>query len=166
MQEGLMEHEEVTRAIIGCAMMVHRKLGSGFLESVYQNALAHELRKATLPVQCARRIRVQYDGVVVGNFVADMVVGGCVLVEIKAVQALVPAHGAQLVNYLAATRMEVGLLFNFGSASLQFQRKVQTYRAGTSREELQDVSPSPEQSIVLTRISHVANAVEPVQSCE
>jgi len=84
---------------------------------------------------------VQYDGVVVGNFVADMVVGGCVLVEIKAVQALVPAHGAQLVNYLAATRMEVGLLFNFGSASLQFQRKVQTYRSGTSRQALQDISP-------------------------
>jgi len=143
-----MEHEELTKVIIGCAMRVHRELGPGFLESVYQNALAHEIRKANLPLQCACRIQVCYAGVVVGKFVADMVVGGCVLVENKAVQALAASHGAQLVNYLVATRIETGLLFNFGCESLQFKRKFRTYRHRQSSHIGQDSSPSPFQSII------------------
>ena len=143
-----MEHEELTKVIIGCAMAVHRELGPGFLESVYQNALAHELRKANLPLQCACRIQVRYAGVAVGNFVADMVVGGCVLVENKAVQVLAASHGAQLVNYLVATRIETGLLFNFGCESLQFKRKFRTYRHRQSSHIGQDSSPSPFQSII------------------
>jgi GxxExxY protein len=143
-----MEHEGLTKVIIGCAMTVHRKLGPGFLESVYRNALAHEIRKANLPLQCGCRIQVCYDGVAVGNFVADMVVDGCVLVEIKAVQTLGPVHGAQLVNYLVATRIETGLLLNFGSESLQFKRKFRTCRPRQSSHIQQDVSPSPFQSII------------------
>src|SRR5437899_12936173 len=98
-----MEHEELTKRIIGCAMQVHRTLGPGFLESVYQQALAHELRKAELKVECEKKIQVIYDGVVVGDFAADMLIQDLVMIENKAVQKLSPAHEVQLVNYLTAT---------------------------------------------------------------
>src|SRR5882672_2266730 len=104
-----MEHEKLTEAIIGCAMKVHRALGPGFLESVYQKALTHELQKAGLRVECEKPVQVIYDGVVVGDFVADMLVEGTVMVENKAAQALAPAHEVQLVNYLTATGIEIGL---------------------------------------------------------
>jgi GxxExxY protein len=123
-----MEHEKLTETTIGCAMQVHRTLGPGFLESVYQKALAHELRKAGLRVECEKPIQVRYDGVVVGDFAADMLVEGVVMVEIKAVQALAPAHEVQLVNYLTATGVEIGLLLNFGGEKLDFKRKHRTYR--------------------------------------
>jgi len=123
-----MEHEQLTETIIGCAMKVHRTLGPGFLESVYQNALAHELRKAGQRVECEKPIQVRYDGVVVGDFSADMLVEGVVMVENKAVQALSPAHEVQLVNYLTATSVEIGLLLNFGGEKLEFKRKHRTYR--------------------------------------
>lgn len=123
-----MEHADLTESIIGCAMRVHRALGAGFLESVYQQALAHELRKAGLQVECERRISVRYDGVVVGDFFADMLVGSHVLVENTAVQALAPAHEVQLVNYLTATGIDIGLLLNFGAGRLQFKRKFRTYK--------------------------------------
>ena len=126
--ETRMEHEQLTEKIIGCAMAVHRTLGPGFLESVYQNALTHELRKAGLKVECERKVQVTYDGVIVGDFFCDMLVEGCVLVENKAVQALVAAHEVQLVNYLTATGIEIGLLLNFGAARLEFKRKTRTYR--------------------------------------
>jgi len=123
-----MEHEKLTEAIIGCAMKVHRTLGPGFLESVYQKALAHELRKAGLEVECGRAIQVTYDGVSVGDFVADMLVAKTVMIENKAAQALHPAHEVQLVNYLAATGVDIGLLLNFGAEKLEFKRKHRTYR--------------------------------------
>jgi GxxExxY protein len=123
-----MEHEELTEIIIGCAMKVHRTLGPGFLESVYQKALAHELRKAGLHVECEKPIQVSYDGVVVGDFAADMLVEGVVMVENKAVQALAPAHEVQLVNYLTATGVEIGLLLNFGGEKLEYKRKHRNYR--------------------------------------
>ena len=143
-----LKHGLITDQILRVFCEVYNELGHGFLESVYQNALAHEMRKANLPLQCACRIQVRYAGVAVGNFVADMVVGGCVLVENKAVQALAASHGAQLVNYLVATRIETGLLFNFGSESLQFKRKFRTYRHRQSSHIGQDSSPSPFQSII------------------
>ena len=123
-----MEHRELTQAIIGCAMTVHRTLGPGFLESVYQNALAHELTKAGLRVECQKSIRVVYDGIPVGEFYADMLVEDCVLIENKAMQTLVIGHEMQLINYLAATGIEVGLLLNFGAPSLQIKRKSRVYR--------------------------------------
>jgi GxxExxY protein len=123
-----MQYEELTEKVIGCAIIVHRTLGPGFLESVYQNALAHELRKAGLEVECGRRIQVAYDGAVVGDFAADMLVQKMLLIENKAVKALVPPHEVQLVNYLTATGIEIGLLINFGSERLQFKRKTRTYR--------------------------------------
>ncbi|MCG8347227.1 MAG: GxxExxY protein [Chloroflexales bacterium] len=123
-----MQHENLTQRIIGCAMQVHRTLGAGFLESVYQQALAHELRKAGLKIECEKKLQVIYDGVVVGDFSADMLVQDVVMIENKAVQNLLSAHEAQLVNYLTATGIEVGLLLNFGAPSLQVKRKYRTYR--------------------------------------
>jgi GxxExxY protein len=123
-----MEHEKLTEAIIGCAMKVHRTLGGGFLESVYQKSFAHELRKANLSHKCEKPIQVIYDGEVVGDFTADMLVAGTVMIENKAVQTLASAHETQLVNYLTATGIEIGLLFNFGGEKLEFKRKHRTYR--------------------------------------
>ncbi len=123
-----MEEAELTEKIIGCAMKVHSVLGPGFLESAYAKALAHELRKTGVSVECEKLITVKYDGVVVGEFSADKLVADKVMVEEKAVQALVPAHGVQLVNYLTATGVEVGLLLNFGAQRLEFKRKTRTYR--------------------------------------
>jgi GxxExxY protein len=123
-----MEHELLTERIIGCAMAVHRALGPGFLESVYQNALTHELDKAGLRVECEKGIAVVYDGVVVGNFFADLFVEATILVENKAVQALTTAHEVQFVNYLTATGTDVGLLLNFGAARLEFKRKHRVYK--------------------------------------
>jgi GxxExxY protein len=123
-----MEQAELTEKIIGAAMVVHAALGPGFLESVYQNALVHELRKAGLRVECEKQITVMYDGVVVGDFSADMLVEEMVMIENKAVQAINAAHEVQLVNYLTATGVEIGLLINFGGQKLEFKRKHRTYR--------------------------------------
>jgi GxxExxY protein len=123
-----MEHEELTRIIIGCAINVHRSLGPGFLESVYRNALAHELSKQGLEVACEKRLQVRYDGALVGDFFADMMIQNTVLIENKAVQALNKAHEVQLVNYLVATQIETGLLLNFGAQRLQLKRKSRVYR--------------------------------------
>ncbi len=123
-----MEHEGLTQKIIGCAMTVHNTLGSGFLESVYQNALAYEIRKAGLEVECEKKIQVLYDNVIVGDFSADMLVQNLVLIENKAVQTIIPAHEVQLVNYLMATGIEIGLLLNFGATRLEYKRKTRVYQ--------------------------------------
>ena len=129
------EREDLTGTIIGCAMKVHSALGAGFLESVYRNALAHELRKAGLDAVAERPIAVRYDGVLVGDFKADLLVEGIVIVEIKAVQAFAAAHEVQLVNYLTATGLETGLLFNFGTPKLEFKRKHRTYKKSVRQGE-------------------------------
>jgi GxxExxY protein len=123
-----MENQGLTEKIIGCAMKVHSTLGPGFLESVYRNALTHELRKAGLGVESEKPIAVRYDGIIVGDFVADLVVENSVILELKANQVLVASNEVQLVNYLKATNVEVGLLLNFGGQSLQFKRKIRTFR--------------------------------------
>jgi len=131
-----MEHEQLTQKIIGCAITVHSTLGPGFLESVYQNALVHELKKAGLEVECGKGIRVTYDEVVVGDFYADMLVAGTILIENKVVQGLARPHEVQLVNYLTATGIETGLLLNFGSERLEFKRKTRTYHPKSAHEEI------------------------------
>ncbi len=123
-----MEHEALTEKIIGCAMKVHRTLGAGFLESVYHNALLHELRKAGLKAESKCPLVVIYDGVTVGMFEPDVFVEDIVIVENKAALTLAPANEAQLVNYLTATGKDIGLLFNFGASSLQFKRKYRVYK--------------------------------------
>jgi GxxExxY protein len=134
-----MEVQELTEKIIGCAMKVHSALGPGFLESVYQKALAHGLQKAGLKVESEKPIEVRYDGIVVGDFSADMLVEDKVMLELKANQALVSANEVQLVNYLTATGIEVGLLLNFGAERLEFKRKTRTYRPKKGRQDEQDL---------------------------
>ena len=106
--------DSITERIIGCAYKVGSHLGCGFLEKCYENALAHELRKAGLRVEQQVSLKVWYDGIVVGEYVADMIVEGVVLVELKAIQGLEPIHSAVCINYLAATELPVCLLINFG----------------------------------------------------
>ena len=123
-----MLEEQLTYTIIGCAMRVHATLGPGFLESVYEGALAHELHKQGIAFTRQRSIDVYYDGVQVGHFIADILIGERLIVELKAIHALTEAHEMQLVNYLAATRVDVGLLFNFGAGELEFKRKHRHYQ--------------------------------------
>lgn len=123
-----MEQENLTQKIIGCAMAVHQTLGPGFLESVYQNALLIELRHAGLRSECNSRIPVHYRAESVGEFIADILVEHLVILELKSVNEIYPAHEAQLVNYLHATGLEVGLLLNFGAPQLGIKRKHKTYK--------------------------------------
>jgi GxxExxY protein len=123
-----MELENLTQKIIGCAMTVHQALGPGFLESVYQNALLIELRHAGLQCEANSRIPVHYREENVGDFIADILVENLVILELKAVNEIHPSHEAQLVNYLHATRLEIGLLLNFGSNKLEIKRKHKTYK--------------------------------------
>jgi GxxExxY protein len=119
----LKQDHAVTEKVIGSAMKVHRRLGPGFLESVYRNALAFELRRAGYSVEIDKHITVKYEHVIVGDFVADVVVNDVLICELKAATALSKADEVQLVNYLTATNHDFGLLLNFGTASLQFKRK-------------------------------------------
>jgi len=118
-----MKHREVTAKIIDCAYKVHRELGFGFLEKVYQNALVIELTKADVKVEQEKKVKVSYDGQVIGDFTADVVVEEKVILELKSVKQLHAAHEAQLINYLKATGIEVGLLINFGE-TVEIKRKV------------------------------------------
>jgi GxxExxY protein len=113
----------LTETVIGLAMKVHRALGPGFLESVYLNALVHELRRTGVSAEVAQRITVRYENVIVGDFIADLVVNEALICELKAISTLTKADEVQLVNYLTATNRDFGLLINFGAQSLQFKRK-------------------------------------------
>ncbi len=115
------ENDPLTERIISCAFQVANALGHGFLEKVYENALAHELRKAGLRVDQQHGLEVHYDGVLVGAFQVNLLVEGQVLVELKAGSNLQDAHVAQCLNYLKASGNTVCLLFNFGK-SLQVRR--------------------------------------------
>jgi GxxExxY protein len=116
--------DQITEKIIGCAHQVSNALGTGFLEKVYENALAIELRQAGLQVIQQQRIEVRYRDVLVGDFVADLFVNGAVIVEIKAVKALDDIHTAQCLNYLKATALHVCLLINFGTSKATVRRVV------------------------------------------
>ncbi len=117
----------MTDKVIGCAFTVSNSLGAGFLENVYENALAHELRKNGLKVSQQQPIPVYYDGVLVGDYYADIIVENTVLVELKVVQRLDEIHMAQCLNYLRATGMPVCLLMNFAKPILEFHRYINTF---------------------------------------
>jgi len=121
MAEG--KHADLTEKIIGAFYRVYNTLGYGFSEKAYENALAIELRKLGLKVEQQARIVVYYEGEVVGEYQADLVVNDVVIVELKAVRQLADEHEAQLLNYLKATPIEVGLLLNFGPKA-EIKRKV------------------------------------------
>jgi GxxExxY protein len=120
-------HSEITRLIIGALYEVHSELGGGFLERVYANALAIVLRAADLRVDREVPYEILFRGEVIGRYVADMVVDSTVVVEVKAAEHIERSHRAQLVNYLRASDLPVGLVLNFG-ASAQFKRMVNSTR--------------------------------------
>ena len=116
------KHWELTEKIIACFFRVYNSLGYGFLEKVYETTLAKELELAGLKVERQRPITVFYHGEIIGEYFADLLINDSVIVEIKAVRAMLEEHEAQLLNYLKATRYEVGLLLNFGQEA-KFKRK-------------------------------------------
>jgi GxxExxY protein len=121
------ELNQVTERIIGSAYTVANALGSGFLEKVYENALVHELKKAGLQTEQQASVQVTYDGTVVGDYVADILVEKLVLVELKAVRALDDVHLAQCLNYLKATGLSICLLINFGTPRVEVKRVVNRF---------------------------------------
>ena len=121
-----MINDEMTGKIIKCAYKVHNTLGTGFLEKVYENAMAIELRKNGFHVEKQYNIPVFYEGEEVGDYYADLFVNNELIVELKAVENIAAKHEVQLVNYLAGTDSEVGLLINFGS-SVVVKKKFKEY---------------------------------------
>jgi len=120
--EGKLKHGDITRAVIGCAFAVMKELGAGFLESVYEQAMLLALREKGLSAAAQQPIQVFFRGRPVGDFYADILVEGKVVVELKTVRELAPEHEAQVINYLNATGLEVGLLINFGKPRLEYRR--------------------------------------------
>ncbi len=117
------KHSDITGEILGAFFQLHKEMGAGFSEKVYETALALLLDELGLAVERQKRIKVYFHGKVVGEFIADIVVNNVVLLELKAVERLIAAHEAQLLNYLKATDIEVGLLLNFGPLA-KFYRKI------------------------------------------
>jgi GxxExxY protein len=113
---------QLTERVIQCAFAVSNTLGCGFLEKVYENALAHELRKAGLRADQQHGITVYYDGVAVGEYAADLLVEGVLLLELKAVKEFDDIHMAQCLNYLKATNLRLCLLTNFGKPKIEVRR--------------------------------------------
>ncbi|MCL5280119.1 MAG: GxxExxY protein [Planctomycetes bacterium] len=118
----LKEINELTEKVIRSAFAVSNTLGCGFLEKVYENALAHELRKAGLKTEQQHGITIHYDGVVVGEYAADLLVEGILLIELKAVRELDDVHLAQCLNYLRATNLRLCLLMNFAKPKVEIRR--------------------------------------------
>lgn len=116
--------KELSYDVVGAAMEVHRILGPGFLEAVYEEALAHELALRGIPFQKQQRLPLLYKRRIVGDYVADLVIDDKIIVELKAVSRLTRVHEAQAHNYLAATGLSLALLLNFGEASLRQKRIV------------------------------------------
>ena len=120
----MMIQKEITEKIIGCAYKVYNNLGSGFLESVYEKCLLIELKKHGLKAEHQKTIKVNYDNEIVGDFIADLLFEDKIIIELKAIRELNKIHEAQLVNYLTATGLDLGLLINFADERVQIKRKV------------------------------------------
>jgi GxxExxY protein len=121
------ELNSITERIVGCAFLIGRTLGCGFLEKVYENAMVHELAKTGFAVARQHPLKVYYDSIVVGEYTADILVEGAVLVELKAVRALDEIHFAQCMNYLKATGLHICLLINFGRPKVEVKRIVNQF---------------------------------------
>src|SRR5690606_16752131 len=117
------KHQDLTEKIISAFFNVYNTLGYGFLEKVYENAMVIELRKMGLIVEQQRRINVYYDGIIVGDYFADLIVNELAIAELKASKSLHSENEYQLINYLKATEIEIGLLLNFGEKP-EFKRKI------------------------------------------
>jgi GxxExxY protein len=118
----MMQHENLTRTIIGCAMKVHSTLGNGFQEVIYQRALAIELAKQNLSFQREMEMNIFYEGEHIGTRRVDFFVEAVIMVELKALISLEDIHLAQMMNYCQAYNLPIGLLINFGAKSLEFKR--------------------------------------------
>ena len=118
----MMKYEELTHAVIGCAMKVHASLGNGFQEMIYHRAFEIELRKQGIKFISEMDIPIFYDNIQIGIRRVDFCIENCIMTEIKAIILLEDVHLAQALNYLEASKMEIGLLINFGSKSLEFKR--------------------------------------------
>ena len=118
-------HSEISDLIIKAFYNVYNKLGYGFLEKVYENGMMIELKRLGLNAEKQKQLKVFYDEFEIGEYYADIIVNDCIIVELKAAEAICPEHEAQLVNYLKATDIEVGLLLNFGKEP-KFKRRVLT----------------------------------------
>ncbi len=124
-----MEHEELTHKIIGCAYRVYKKLGFGFLESIYRKAMVIELIRTGLKVEEEKSLKVYYDkGEELGVFFADLFVEDTVVVELKSQKQIVKENEAQLVNYLKGLRRDIGLLINFSQDGVEVKRKYREYK--------------------------------------
>ncbi len=115
-------HEDITERILKCAFRVQNTLGCGFLEKVYENALTVALSKDGLQARAQVPLRVHFDEVLVGEYCADVIVADSVIVEVKATELNAPVHVAQILNYLKATGLPVGMLLNFGQPKLYYRR--------------------------------------------
>ena len=122
--QNALPHSEITEAVIGAAFEVHKALGYGFLEAVYRNAMAVELKQRGFEAVTESRMEVRYKGEVVGTYAADMLVNDIVIVEFKVAEEYRKSDEAQLLNELAATNKPVGLLINFGKRRVEFKRLV------------------------------------------
>ena len=120
--EAEFPHKELTKVIIGAAMEVHRTLGYGFLESVYEEALTVELTERKIPFERQKPIEVSYKGKMLKEFICDFLVEGTVIVELKAIKEITDLEKGQVLNYLKGTGLKLGLLLNFGARSLQYKR--------------------------------------------
>jgi GxxExxY protein len=125
---GSYKHSELTGKIIGCAMKVHRTLGNGFQEAVYQKCLAIEMENMGLKFSRELEMEIYYEGINVGVRRVDFLVENLIMVELKAKSSLDDLHFAQALNYLEAYKLETGLLINFGSKSLEFKRVTNEYK--------------------------------------
>ena len=126
--QNMKDVELLIRQVMDCAKNIRRQLGPGYVESVYKNAMVLELRKLGLHHETEKPIVVYYDECVVGEFKADIVVEGILILELKAVSSIHVAHEVQLVNYLTSTGIDNGFLINFGAEELQFKRKYRVYQ--------------------------------------
>ena len=135
-----MQDSKLTETIIGCAYRVFNALGAGFLESVYHQSLLIELCEAGLDAECQVALDVHYHGMPVGCFIADIIVEGKVILELKSIESLAKIHEIQLVNYLVATGIPLGLLINFGPEGVVVRRKAR---------DLKDLPVNPPQNPVI-----------------
>lgn len=123
-EKGKHQFEGLSKKIIGAALEVHRELGPGFLENIYEEALKVDLTEHSLNFECQKEIKIEYLGVAVGTHRLDLVVEGKIIVELKAVNEIADVHLAQLRSYLKATGLKVGLVLNFAKPTLQIRRVV------------------------------------------
>jgi GxxExxY protein len=117
-------YPDLSYKVMGLAMSVHRELGPGFMEKVYENALMLLLNQNSIPSQQQIPLKVMFKGVIVGDYIADILVDDKIIIELKACEKMDNIHKAQVINYLKATNKKLGLLINFGKKSLEYERLI------------------------------------------